>query len=150
MQWRIQRGIGGSNEPPLEPKLFHFHGEFQEKIGQAAQIEPPSANLNPRSKNPGSGPVMSTKTVWPTFTLHYNAIYIIWATSWENLFMTYANNKGADQPAHPRSLISAFVVRCLDSIIPTLAKSRISRLLTSLCSWVLPGRKPPNTCFLVA
>ena len=26
--------------------------------------------------------------------------------------MPYANNKGADQPAHPRSLISAFVVRC--------------------------------------
>ena len=25
----------------------------------------------------------------------------------------YANNKGADQPAHPRSLISTFVVRCL-------------------------------------
>ena len=32
------------------------------------------------------------------------------ATSWENLFMPYANNKGADQPAHPRSLISAFVI----------------------------------------
>ena len=24
--------------------------------------------------------------------------------------MSYANNKGADQPAHPHSLISAFVV----------------------------------------
>ena len=24
-----------------------------------------------------------------------------WAMSWENLFMPYANNKGADQPAHP-------------------------------------------------
>ena len=31
--------------------------------------------------------------------------------------MSYANNKGADQTAHPRSLISAFVVRCLDSTI---------------------------------
>ena len=41
----------------------------------------------------------------------------IWATSWENLFLLYANNKGADQPAHSRSLISTFVVRCLDSII---------------------------------
>ena len=30
--------------------------------------------------------------------------------------MSYANNKGADQPAHPRSLISAFIVRCLISI----------------------------------
>ena len=25
----------------------------------------------------------------------------------------HANNKGADQPARPRSLISAFVIRCL-------------------------------------
>ena len=28
---------------------------------------------------------------------------IQWATSWENLFLPYANNKGADQPVHPRS-----------------------------------------------
>ena len=42
--------------------------------------------------------------------------------------MLYANNKGADQPAHPHSLISAFVVRCLDSIISILAISKISRL----------------------
>ena len=39
-------------------------------------------------------------------------------TSHEKLcLMSYANNKVADQTAHPRSLISAFVVRCLDSII---------------------------------
>ena len=42
--------------------------------------------------------------------------------------MPYANNKGADQPAHPRSLISAFAVRCLDSMAPTVAISKISRL----------------------
>ena len=41
--------------------------------------------------------------------------------------MPYANNKGADQPAHPRSLINAFVVRCMDSIIPLLAIAEISR-----------------------
>ena len=40
----------------------------------------------------------------------------IWAMSWENLFMLYAKNKSADQPAHPRILISTFVVPCLDSI----------------------------------
>ena len=34
--------------------------------------------------------------------------------------LQYANNKGVNQPAHPHSLISAFVVRCLDSIIPLL------------------------------
>ena len=42
--------------------------------------------------------------------------------------MPYVNNQGADQPAHLRSLISAFVVRCLDTIKPTLTKSKISRL----------------------
>ena len=43
-------------------------------------------------------------------------------------FLQYGNNKDADQPAHPRSLISAFVARCLDSIIPMLATTKISRL----------------------
>ena len=54
-------------------------------------------------------------------------INCIWTTSWENLFLPFANNKGADQPAHPRSLISAFVVRRLDSIIPLLAISKLSK-----------------------
>ena len=40
-----------------------------------------------------------------------------WAMSWENLFMPCANNKDADQSTHPRSLISVFVIRFLDSII---------------------------------
>ena len=31
-------------------------------------------------------------------------------------------------PAHPRRLIGAFVIRCLDSLIRILAKSKISRL----------------------
>ena len=43
-------------------------------------------------------------------------------------FMSYANNKGADQTAHPCSLISAFVVRCLDSIISLDSIAEISRL----------------------
>ena len=37
-------------------------------------------------------------------------------------------NKGADQPAHLRSLISTFVVHCLDSIIPLVSTSEISSL----------------------
>ena len=41
--------------------------------------------------------------------------------------MPYANNKGADQPAHPRSLISTIVVRSLDSMICILAISKVSR-----------------------
>ena len=44
-----------------------------------------------------------------------------------------ANNKGADQPAHPRSLISTFIVRCPDSIIPIPAIAKISSL-AGFCS----------------
>ena len=47
-----------------------------------------------------------------------------WGSSWENL-LPYGNNKDADQLAHPRSLISIFVIRCLDSF----------KTLPSLCSW---------------
>ena len=64
----------------------------------------------------------------------------------------YANNKGAD-PAHPRSLISAFVVRCLDRIVPTLAKSKLSRLyLVSLAEQAGLSHaqfQTPKTGFLV-
>ena len=42
--------------------------------------------------------------------------------------MSYANNKGTDQPAHSRSMISAFVVRCQDRMIPLVYISEISRL----------------------
>ena len=51
-------------------------------------------------------------------------IFKKWDTSWEKLFMPYANNKAKDQPEHSHSLISAFVVRCLDSIISSLAESK--------------------------
>ena len=40
----------------------------------------------------------------------------------------FANNTGTDQPAHPRSLISAFVFRLLESIIFKLATGEISIL----------------------
>ena len=42
--------------------------------------------------------------------------------------MPYANDKSADQPAHPLSLISTFVVHCLDSIIPLVYMLKISSL----------------------
>ena len=51
--------------------------------------------------------------------------YIIWALTQENLFSVFANNKGADQPVHAHSLISAFVICLLESIISKIAKSKI-------------------------
>ena len=41
-------------------------------------------------------------------------------------FGGFANNTGADQPAHPRNLISAFVIRFSESIICKLASYEIS------------------------
>ena len=51
---------------------------------------------------------------------------LIWASTRENLSRGFGNNKGADQPAHSHSLISAFVIRLLKSIISRLATSEIS------------------------
>ena len=43
--------------------------------------------------------------------------------------MLHANNKDAYQPAHQRSLISAFLVRCLDSVMSLLSVTKISSLM---------------------
>ena len=46
----------------------------------------------------------------------------------EKTLISCANNKDADQPAHRHTLICAFVVHCLDSIIPILMTFKISSL----------------------
>ena len=50
---------------------------------------------------------------------------IKWASMRENLSLGLANNKEADQHAHPRNLISAFVIPFLESIISKLATGEI-------------------------
>ena len=54
----------------------------------------------------------------------------IWALRQENLpsggGVVHVNNNGPDQPAHPRRLISAFVICFLERIISKLATSEIS------------------------
>ena len=51
----------------------------------------------------------------------------IYGPCWENTCLPgFANNKGADQPAHPRSLISAFVIHFLESTICKLVTDKIS------------------------
>ena len=44
----------------------------------------------------------------------------------------FANNTGADQPAHPHSLISVFVIRFLESIICKLAEGEMTGLKLAL------------------
>ena len=48
----------------------------------------------------------------------YKVSLYIWYMWWQNLFMTYAYYKAADQPAILWSLVSAFVIPSLESIIP--------------------------------
>ena len=49
------------------------------------------------------------------------------------LLSYHANNKGADQPVHPRSLITAFGVRCLDGIISLDSIAENFKTLASFC-----------------
>ena len=49
--------------------------------------------------------------------------------------MQYANNKGDDQPAHLRSLISACVVRCLDT-----CSRVVEGMVTGLEAWCHASR----------
>ena len=71
---------------------------------------------------------MHHKILWTSEQMsrcyNQNTCSVIWAISSENLFMLYANNKGADKPAHLHNLISAFVVH----IIPLVSISEISSL----------------------
>ena len=65
--------------------------------------------------------------------------------------MSYTNNKGADQPARPRSLISAFIVRCLDSVMSLDSVTKISSLMLASvaeqASWSLTSSEPPEDTF---
>ena len=79
--------------------------------------------------------VYSTKTMSKRlFGTNFKFVKLCWsqnemflkffsASLWENL--SYAMCE------HPRSLITAFVVHCLDSVMPILAKAKIS----NLCVW---------------
>ena len=61
--------------------------------------------------------------------------------------------RGADQPAHLCSLISVFVIRWLDSIMPLVSVSRISRfLLASVAEqagWILTWSEKSQRGFLM-
>ena len=51
---------------------------------------------------------------FPSNTTEVRPIYLKMGHHEKTCFLSYVNNKGADQAAHPRTLFSAFVVRCLD------------------------------------
>ena len=59
---------------------------------------------------------------------------IFWPRCEKTCLPGFANNTGADEPAHPCSLISAFVIRLSSSIISRLATSEIINFLAGLWS----------------
>ena len=63
-------------------------------------------------------------------SLNITSIYV--PHSRDILTLLHANNKVADQPAHPRSLVSTFVIRFLESIITQLNSCNV--LLLQLVS----------------
>ena len=66
--------------------------------------------------------------------LQGNTIFVILVCVWlingpqreKTLSSVFVNNKDADQPAHLRSLISAFIIHLFESSISKLATSKIS------------------------
>ena len=49
-----------------------------------------------------------------------------WASTRKTLSSVIADNKGADQPVHLRSLVSAFGIRLLESIVSKLGTRKFS------------------------
>ena len=60
------------------------------------------------------------------FHYMYNDTFteFIWVESPENLTKSHVNNKGADRPAQPHNLISAFIIIPLESRIDKIATRR--------------------------
>ena len=90
----------------------HTHTGVRQSIGTTAELFPDSVffwfifTKNFLLLNMSTCPPSFSSLL--DFSL-YGVTVNNWATSWETLFMPYANNKGADQPVYPRSLISTFV-----------------------------------------
>ena len=64
----------------------------------------------------------------------------IFNTICTSMLETLTYNKGADQPAHPRSLIGVFVIRCM--------KSKVTRSAICLLQHEkLSGYAPERRCF---
>ena len=55
---------GGSNEPPLEPKLFHFLGEFQEKLVKLYKSNPPQLIWTPGILDPPLFLMTVSNLIW--------------------------------------------------------------------------------------
>ena len=134
------------NPPKVQTKwLYHRVMCPKDADGTANIVDPGSTQFDQTCLSENIGPlqyiikaicncwnrwVLADRSVSPLCAVPSASfgLIAIWVMSWENLFMPYANSKGADQPANSHSSISAFVVHCLNSIIPPVSISKISSL----------------------
>ena len=77
----------------------------------------------------------------------WDVIYLFGPRREKTCLRRVANNKDADQPAHPPSLISAFVFCFLESITFKLATSKVS--IAEQAGLSLTLSETPKTGFLV-
>ena len=114
-----------SNRCPLGQLAICWHCvdtyAFCFRILHQSQNEAPVCGLQEKEMEEERKPLQETHTKYVSQAMR-------------KCVMPYANNKGADQPAHPRSLISAFVVRCQDRMVYSLY-IRNFKILAGLCSW---------------
>ena len=64
-------------------------------------------------------PLVLSGLIW------FHTVSKYWPGREKTCLQGLANNNGTDQPAHPRSLISAFVIGLFERIISTLATCKI-------------------------
>ena len=74
-------------------------------------------------------PIIGRISLKAVYELLGHSSYIPEPDHEKTCLMSYANNKGADQPAHPRSLISACIVSYLDSVMSLVSVTKISSLM---------------------
>ena len=94
--------------------IENIHDKSPQKYGVRL-----GSNSQPLDQQLDSRPIMLQAQLW--------AHQLLYGTRREKTCLRwFANNTGANQPVHPRSLISAFVIRFLKNIICKLATGEIS------------------------
>ena len=83
-------------------------------------------SCNEHAQWTGVTPVCSSKYMYVTIHLYLYLENIIWPRGEKTCLWGFANNTGTDQPAHPRNLVSAFVINFWESNVCKLAKCEIS------------------------
>ena len=111
-------GSEDSNSSDSDSDDDHVASEDEEDNQHKNETTPPKSKTSPLEEE--ESPLSAV-------SFHPGIKTLIGPGHAKTCLMTYANNKGADQPAHSRSLISIFVVRCLDNMVCIFAITKVSR-----------------------